>query len=257
MWCVLEGSDGAGKTTIANEIHRQLLSEGHNVKLTHLGPPASPDTVLEENIGAPYSEYLPGTGHDMVSDRWSWGNPVYGPIYRPDTDKNGYGDLGLGGLRYTELFGLSRGVLMVLVDVEPDIARERLGSRGDDYIDLKDLERIHAGYTKQLSESALTASVIPSRKVEMSDVPLVATELITRARTMESSAEHLALWPGYIGPVRPKHLALANRDVVIEFLGQADDTDWKSHGFVNPDELSRTEFSALRVALATPNTFSL
>lgn len=70
---VLEGPDGAGKTTLAG-----LLRERYDSSYEHAGPPG---TTSSAALAAAYVAALfssPG----VVMDRWALGETVYGPLFR-------------------------------------------------------------------------------------------------------------------------------------------------------------------------------
>jgi len=72
---ILEGTDGVGKTTAA----QQLASRGDHVALLHPGPPVTDD---------PYREYLHplvwlcDLGYDVVCDRWHIGELVWPVVFK-------------------------------------------------------------------------------------------------------------------------------------------------------------------------------
>lgn len=135
MWIVLEGVDGAGKTTLAADLEREFAGTG-SVKMTHHGPPLR--HPLEEYVLG-YDPYVPGR-HDLITDRLHWGELIYGPLYRGETR------LGAAGLRYVNMYLQSRGAIVVLVTAPLDIIRERLLDRGEDYLKAEDVARVWRAY---------------------------------------------------------------------------------------------------------------
>lgn len=256
MLCILEGCDGAGKTTLAAEIQRQVTEHGIPHALTHLGPPASPERALAQCIDdSPYSDHKPQDF--VISDRWVWGTPVYGPIYRPDKDlDNGWGDCGFGGFRYLELFGISRGAVVTYIDVDPGVARDRLNVRGDDYIDLDDIERIRDAYvTKVIPNSCLPVFYI-KRFEPISNLSANAARIINMTQRVHSRVEHLAQYPQYVGPHSPTKVLLGTRDAVIKELA-AESNRWSSFGAVDPDTMDSVLFKELLIDLGNPTTETL
>lgn len=232
MWVVFEGCDGTGKSTLADEVRRQLVEVKQDVMVTHVGPPASPETVLSENIDGPYAMYRVGGSFDMVTDRWSWGNPVYGPIYRPNTSQGEHGDIGKGGLRYTELFGLSRGQLTVYIEADVATIRERLDTRGDDYIDFNDLEAIADAYEKVVDRTALPVFRITRHTLD--GVPFIAQSIIKQARAHERLADVVRPWPEYVGALAPRVLLVGNGlEPILEWLEDAGEDEWQSIGYID------------------------
>lgn len=249
MWIIFEGADGAGKSTLTEAVAGRLRETLLPVTTSHLGPPAKPGTALAECLAAPYADYTVGQGH-LVSDRWSWGCPVYGPIYRPDDNVDGYGDFGIGGFRYAELFAVSRGAYIVLVDGVPAELRRRLEERGDDYVDLDDLETIVLAYRNLVVESKAVGTVVPPG-LEMTQVEDTAGEIILEASARERAADLLSSWPHYVGSSSPKHVFHANVQEAVDILSNMDD-GWRDVGFVDAAKTSTRQRARLIEALGKP-----
>lgn len=97
---ILEGPDGAGKTTLAQE----LAKSKYQLKYRHLGPPLFPNQPrLQE-----YLRELREHPHSVVFDRLHLGERVYGPIVR---EHDGLGDV---GQRMLERVLLGRGAVCVM-----------------------------------------------------------------------------------------------------------------------------------------------
>lgn len=251
MWIIFEGADGAGKSTLveatADELRETLLP----VTVTHLGPPAKPSTALTECVEGPYLDYVVGRSH-LVSDRWGWGCPVYGPIYRPEDDLDGYGDFGIGGFRYSELFALSRGAYFVLVDGEPDELRRRLEFRGDDYVDLDDLDAIVQKY-RTLTVETLSLGTVTPAGMPRERVPAEVDDIVKEAAARERRADLLSPWPHYVGPVNPTRVYQASRQEAVEILSGLGE-DWRTAGFVDPAKTSARQRARLHETLGSPPT---
>lgn len=82
---VLEGSDGAGKTTVAKNLERIYSNMGHDVVMWHFGP-HSPDKTSIEEYFEPLAEWWDEHGEDhhyvLIIDRFHLGEKVYGPLMR-------------------------------------------------------------------------------------------------------------------------------------------------------------------------------
>ena len=248
MWVILEGVDGSGKSTLADLIAAELP----DAVRTHLGAPKSPATSLSECIDDdPFSLYRPGGGIDVISDRHHWGCPVYGPVFRPDQDSDGYGDIGKAGWRYSELFIASRGGTTVYVDVSATTAQERVLHRGDENYDVSALihatPELLARYHWLLSDApTLGLHVVePAKDV----LPLLATDIIRIAQLREEEAAPLAGFSDYVGTPTPNILYVCEptKDARMKIIGDLCDGEWMNTGFCS----SARPFDALHALAAT------
>src|SRR5262245_50286103 len=81
---IVEGGDGTGKTTLAEQI-----AEHYGAEYQHVGPPRTDMTVFAEHIG--YAFVLTDEYGSVVFDRFHLGTFAYGPIFRPEDDIDGIG----------------------------------------------------------------------------------------------------------------------------------------------------------------------
>lgn len=153
---ILEGPDGAGKSTLAENLVEAWIATlpgVHTGEVAHVGPPRdfnprsdNPDDLEDERIRhriacendlLKYPEYCAarkGT-HLVVFDRMHWGSPAYGSLFRPDTNVDNYGDLGRSGFdRITRKFN-DIGALTLLVMPDLNTVLERSIGRDDEYLD--------------------------------------------------------------------------------------------------------------------------
>lgn len=145
MILVLEGSDGAGKSSLAAAVKATWDGSGsaNPAHLIHTGPPDPPDRC-------PFQEYekqlddkarwVMSSSHLIILDRWHCGDRIYGPRYR------GFARYTEGGEFHTEMALSSLGAVKVICSPPLEVVQERVKNRGDDYIDISDLPRIHEAY---------------------------------------------------------------------------------------------------------------
>lgn len=75
---IIEGVDGAGKTTLAERLNNIL-----GLVYEHLGPPNDADKALVEYLEC-IAKYQGES--DVVFDRFHWGSQAYGPVFRRRPD---------------------------------------------------------------------------------------------------------------------------------------------------------------------------
>lgn len=140
MIVILEGVDGAGKTTLA----RRIGEWAGTYRYVHSSQPkGDPYTEYRETIEACPRDEL------TVIDRLHWGEMVYGPLFR------GESALSWSNFRRLERQLMDHGPAMrILVDPGQDIVLERLRERGDDFIKLQDVQLIRIGFIQIFEHAA-------------------------------------------------------------------------------------------------------
>jgi uracil-DNA glycosylase len=144
MGFVLEGPDGAGKSTLATNLGPML-----SYRVEHFGPPTKPP--LKE-----YLHWLVGQddqGHRMVIDRFHLGEDVYGPIFRHTK-----------GLTKYELYAIEwalmiRGYSMIYVTQSLKTLVGNLEERGDDMVQVEQLTRISESYWRTIQRTIMPISL--------------------------------------------------------------------------------------------------
>lgn len=213
MFIIIEGPDAAGKSSMLAELHRHLtVTRGtKDVHSFHKGRP------LEETRELVLSEYvlsideLVTSGECVVSDRWHWGEHTYAPLKRPHTDTDGYGLLGRAGWRWTELFLLSRGAGVWVLDQPLDVLRERLSQRGDDYINESELAAIAERYESGIRVAPSFVERLRPRPDDIRDLRRIAKAVVDHAAFgLGQSARLRYSFPEYIGPIVPQALLLSD-----------------------------------------------
>jgi hypothetical protein len=195
MLICLEGVDGAGKSTLANRLAGNL--PGIPYQLHFSQPERHPLAEYEATLDF----YRPGAGDDVVCDRFHWGEMIYGDLYR------GGSQLGLAGFWHVEQYLRSRGGIVVHVTAPIEVIRERLATRGEDYLQAHHVERVLGEFQiwSRLSfgEPYNVLSPVGDGQLEM---------LLDAAARAERSARFLAAFPGYVGPpIAPRLLLVGER----------------------------------------------
>lgn len=172
MWIIIEGPDGAGKTTLASRLTAAANELGINPVTRHLGPP-EPGRAVQDCLDVLVDL---DDGASVISDRHHFGCPVYGPIYRPDQNLNGYGDMGKHGWRYTDLVASGRGALVVYCQATVPELEKRLEARGDDYIDAAHLPEIVRLYEWIIPQTTCGLNIVNAVTITDAEVRMLVLQ---------------------------------------------------------------------------------
>lgn len=204
MLILIEGPDGAGKSTLATALRQQLILEGAapgDITVLKKGPPTSPDGFTEYLI--PLAGYRPGRGKHVICDRWHVGELVYPTIFgrQPVLDETQF--------RYIDLFLKSRGAVLVPVNATTPVLLDRVLKRGSN----ETIHEVTAG--QKMLNAAILESTLPGRFETVrtdSDTPLVAQVdmIISAAALNEALYSNLAEFPVYVGSGLPSLLILGD-----------------------------------------------
>lgn len=137
---ILEGPDGAGKTTLANDLARRF-----NYRYHAFGPPQHPP--LREYLGWLVDQ----PDNQVVVDRFHLGEHVYGPIYRGKSQLDPQSQWAI------EMALKVRGATLVYVIAPLWALQETLLERGDDMVDVEDLARVVSAYDPVITGTSLRA----------------------------------------------------------------------------------------------------
>jgi hypothetical protein len=201
VWAGIEGTDGTGKTTMANAVRDELAARFGSATLIHRGPPEK--SVLEE-----YATDVEGRENEhLVFDRWHLGSCVYAPLYR---GTGPYGELGSGGFRWVEKFLQARGAKFYVVDLPYPTVKRRLETRGEDYLQSHHVEGVLERFRIVNDMSVLTESLF-TPPTELDCVPAAAKVIVDDALQYAAGAAELRAFPSYVGGPYPSVLLVGEK----------------------------------------------
>lgn len=192
MLVILEGVDGAGKTTLAQRMCSEAEQRGYEAEVWHRGVPVR--HPLEEYELDLEQDYEHRVKRLVVCDRWHLGQIVYGELYRNDLK-----DSSLGTAWHVDALLQSMGALQFVISPPVEIVKSRLRERGEDYLQPEHVEHVHERY-EELAE--FFPAIFLQRELNEIDVVLKIAE----SRMQE--AEALRAFPTYVGPRHPELLLL-------------------------------------------------
>lgn len=202
IWLGLEGTDGTGKSTLAEAIRDELESRFGAATIIHKGPPEK--SVLEE-----YATDVEGReAENLVFDRWHLGQLVYAPLYR---GTGSYGESGLAGFRWVEKFLQARGATFFIVDQPYPLVKQRLESRGEDYLQSHHVEQVLERYREVQNMSVLTPSTTVSPPDDLAKLDDHVNAMIELADVRAHRAKPLRAFSSYVGPIDPSVLLVGER----------------------------------------------
>lgn len=145
MFIIVEGPDGAGKTTLIKKLQAQFP----NSKYLHFGVPEEPTKQYEMYLHAietagKYSDII-------ILDRCWYSDMVYAPIMR------GTEDVTVATSRKLDAAIITYGGGIVIYCTAPiDVLWERCQTRGEDYVkDIETLQKLSQAYTAVMKQSLL------------------------------------------------------------------------------------------------------
>lgn len=200
MLIIVEGPDGAGKTTLVEAIRKHVENNFVDpVEVLHKGPPVS--HPLDEYV-RPLQDYRPAQDKHIICDRWHWGEAIYPDVFNRSTQ------LDRGVWLWTEMFLRSRGAVVVYPYVSAATLTERVTERGDDLVDVSMLPRIWAAYNSTRFKSALPVYMFSQR--DAADLDKQLNSIFALAQDNAARASVLNdLWT-YVGPARPDFLLVGD-----------------------------------------------
>lgn len=220
MFVIIEGIDCAGKSTLATQVVDALSARGDSVEELHRGVPER--AVLDE-YQLDVELYRPNQGRSIVADRWHWGEPVYGELYR------GKSELGVAGMRFVELFLRSRGAITVLAEAPSSVILQRFEQRGEDYLKPEDVDRVLAHYG-ELYDLSATGVLRTELDGPVNDV-------------VEQVLQHGDFWANLTADLEPYQTYVGDRTPGVLLLGEErSDTSVSSLTAFRPDKINSAHY---------------
>jgi thymidylate kinase len=202
---LLEGSDRAGKSTLARHLRVRIQSSrpSHIVRVIHKGPPTAHPLLEYEN---PLFWYRPDENVHVICDRWHIGEQVYPQLLGRTTRATPAVNT------HIEMFLRSRGALLVHVTAPLDtlaarLAAEQLENPGHSFVSAEQLVKSPALFENAVALSALDSVKIDTAR-QIYDGHL--DTLIEKALRLEAEAKQIKPFRTYVGPPRPKLLLVGD-----------------------------------------------
>lgn len=129
---ILEGIDGAGKSTLAEKL---IDASPIPARYEHRGP-------MEGTVTDEYILPLLQVGQDelLITDRWHVGETIYGPIYRGKSVVAGpWNDI-------IEALLKDLGAVRVIMSPALSVIKQRLADRGEDYLKPEHVDAVYDSY---------------------------------------------------------------------------------------------------------------
>lgn len=219
---ILEGSDQAGKSTIAHAINRQLrkIYPDDNIEILHAGPPQY--HPLDE-YERPLFAYRPLQQHHIICDRWHIGESVFPAIFHRSTQFT------QSVHAHVEAFLHSRGAVLVHAHAHPDVLTQRfiLEQREHPGVSLVNLDQLLISHERFFDETC--RSTLPCIEVDTTDTTIsnlndAIRNILERATMAEYDTYSLANFHTYVGESYPN----------ILFVGDVRN----EHRFVHHDDIT-------------------
>lgn len=247
MIICLDGVDGAGKSTLANRLTKEIQKRYPNDTVINLHATQIKSDVYTE-YATPLMNYIPGSGIHYILDRWHIGENIYGPLYRGKSafDKVSY--------RWIELFLASIGMRLWNVTQTLEVLQQRLNTRGEDFLQPNHIAEVKMSYRYKMLQSAVFADEISPNSENLNKL---VNHLIIDGKYAESQAKTIqALGVNYLGRsfIAPKTILVVentkankkfdpriNEDSQILLQNMFEDF-WKTFAVVSSANLDRLEY---------------
>lgn len=201
MLIILEGPDGVGKTTLAQQLHDVIREQDPHSTITIIrkGPPSA--HPLDEYL-TPLQDYVPGGGMHFIFDRWHWGEYVYPRLTGRSTQLDDQ------VWWYLNQYVRRLGGLMVLCHSSYQRVSEVYHERRTTH----PFERADLFYdVVKLFHEASDSACLPQVNYDWADPMTIGLENIVRtARVRASYVSDLAEFVTYVGRPKPEFLLLGD-----------------------------------------------
>lgn len=195
MLIILEGTDLAGKTTLAQHLTELASDLGHVVVNLHAGPLEG--DALETYELSLHRDLRGHAGRDpldpnilVIIDRWHLGEMIYGPLLR------GGAKLGAHQFTHVERFLDALGAVRVVVDADWDEIQRRYAERGDALLTLTQITEVKAWYISKARQCRWRTVHSPFTHENV-------VELLMWATVENDRAQRTRSFPGYVGTSWP------------------------------------------------------
>lgn len=216
MLIVLEGCDGAGKTTLAGQLVKEAELRGWEAEVWHRGVPVRhPLEEYELDLEQDYPSSAENRARRLIiADRWHLGQLVYGPLYRKDLK-----DFDMGCAWHVDALLQSVGALQLILSPPLEVIRDRLAIRGEDYLQEGHVQYVHEAYESMVNvtNSEAISNVgngIFNRSFTILREPLDDDDVRVLVDTVECRsrrADGLIPFKTYVGPRYPGILLFGDR----------------------------------------------
>lgn len=200
MFIILEGCDGAGKSTLSDAIVREIEYRfpGEDIETVHSSQLKN-DPIDEYALE--YEAYEPGAGQHFVVDRLHWGEMIYGPLYRNKSA------LSEGAFRWVEMYLKARGATTWHVSAALETVENRLRTRGEDYLQSHHVEHVWSRFNG-LAERTLTCG--GTAMTDQYAAADLAKVIVDEAIYSETTASDV-FRPEYLGRPLPSVLLVGDK----------------------------------------------
>ena len=196
---MLDGVDGAGKTTYAKELCAAWDGPSRLIHRSRFE--GNPMDEYENSL----MDYMPNNGELVVLDRWFLSELVYGTVLR------GTSKLHIRDTVHVERFLASRGALNIIMTASTEVILSRLRKRGEDYLPFDKVTQVNKLFISWAKENDWITLRSPTA--------VTVHETLKAAVAIEQTIALVGAPVSYVGPPQPSHL-LVMSDHEVQLAGQ-------------------------------------